>query len=534
MEAILRWVMLRTRRSPLRHLWNGLYLGTAHGAAAWIGRGGSSVYLLGSLAEGEPLYGLSDIDLVGVAEDRSSRDRLARRVELLHRLVPGLGQLMAHVWLYDKTDFAAVSRSPYPTYELPSARAAFAGGSAPRDSAALLERPGLRPPGQDWRRLRGSEIAEARHASRQDERIAAWLELQYRWKLAYTMLGLREPSRQTVTARIATLVAEASRIWLWLAAGEHVPGRQAPLRRAGELLADERESLLIASALLERLPRSSRAPLHELWPCYVRLSSLIAARIEAEVSRSGATRVELDGDPLGMPLLDWRGLALPPVDWSTAELPVVPLESFQIMDDDGMEPGAVLEAATSNTGRIWRSLRSRHLLLRPNLDVWGSGRLRSIEIPCTDPVSFALAGGHATALFPDVRGWSARDRAARAVAEHRAWLHQEAAAVAEPPAWAGRPPLATWPTPASVSLLLCAARAALFLESLERHTPRLTLTPAATVSSLAARDPSAGEIGPAVLTLLSERVPRRPDLAVLMRLRAAVIRLPPYAARVVC
>jgi len=37
-----------------------------------------------------------------------------------------------------------------------------------------------------------------------------------------------------------------------------------------------------------------------------------------------------------------------------------------------------------------------------------------------------------------------------------------------------------------------------------------------------------------VLTLLSERVPRRPDLAVLMRLRAAVIRLPPYAARVVC
>ena len=56
----------------------------------------TNVYLRGSLASGEPLYGLSDIDLVAVAADESESRRVRRRFEALCRALPPLRGLMPH------------------------------------------------------------------------------------------------------------------------------------------------------------------------------------------------------------------------------------------------------------------------------------------------------------------------------------------------------------------------------------------------------------------------------------------------------
>ena len=58
----LRAIVLRTARSPLKPLWRGLYAAIARGVALVVAprRTRASVYLTGSLASGEPLYGLSD------------------------------------------------------------------------------------------------------------------------------------------------------------------------------------------------------------------------------------------------------------------------------------------------------------------------------------------------------------------------------------------------------------------------------------------------------------------------------------------
>jgi hypothetical protein len=101
----------------------------------------------------------------------------------------------------------------------------------------------------------------------------------------------------------------------------------------------------------------------------------------------------------------------------------------------------------------------------------GLGRLRALQCELTDPVSLALLDGRDTASFPGVAGWSARDWARRAVAEHGAWLETRPES-ADPPPLAGP---------------IMAARAALLLSSLEEGDPLLTLTPTATLRELADR-----------------------------------------------
>ena len=108
----------------------------------------------------------------------------------------------------------------------------------------------------------------------------------------------------------------------------------------------------------------------------------------------------------------------------------------------------------------------------------------------TDPVSFALLDGAPAARFPRVRGWSAADLAERALSEHRAWLRTR------------RVPARPWmpPPPASqpLALLLTAARAALFAQSVARGEPELIVEPAELGRRLgAAGEAAVGAIYPA-------------------------------------
>jgi hypothetical protein len=93
----------------------------------------------------------------------------------------------------------------------------------------------------------------------------------------------------------------------------------------------------------------------------------------------------------------------------------------------------------------------------------------------------------------------------------------------------GRPP-PSWDTPATRSLLLSAARAGLFLLSIEEGTPVLPLTHQATVEAWGPRDPFAAEAAAAALQGLGsdERRPRYEDLVALVD---SVHRIAPYTAR---
>jgi hypothetical protein len=103
--------------------------------------------------------------------------------------------------------------------------------------------------------------------------------------------------------------------------------------------------------------------------------------------------------------------------------------------------------------------------------------------------------GTRKASFPNVPGWCARDVARRAVAEHRAWLELESDRT--PPAvrgWIEPQEPSTAPTGGSLFRLLTAARAALFLESVEQGNPRLPLTVAALAEEIAQKVPQAATI----------------------------------------
>jgi hypothetical protein len=138
-----------------------------------------------------------------------------------------------------------------------------------------------------------------------------------------------------------------------------------------------------------------------------------------------------------------------------------------------------------------------------------------VHCELTDPVSFALLRGERFASYPNVAGWSVTDTAARAVAEHKAWLSER-----DPAGDAGR----------EVSMLITAARAALLHESLREGHPRLALTVAGTLRQLRLRQPGSSVVVDAV----EEAYPQwrtagvAPGERIVDALRSLVTQLGPY------
>ena len=534
----LRRIMLRTARSPLRPLWAGLYALIARLVALIVAprRTRTSVYLSGSAASGEPLYGLSDIDLVAVAEDESEARRVRRRYEALCRALPPLRGLIPHFWTYDARGLARILAGSYLVNGLVDEHAVFLAEDAVDDGGGLLERPGLYG-GPDWRRLRGG-IRVVRRPDPQTRLHAAWLELQHRWRYAFRACGEEADVHRPTLA--VGLVAEAARIWLWLAHDERHDGKQAPLERALCLMDAEEEGLRYALEVHRAVHRSPAVAVERLLACFVRVSDAIAGLVDETALGSGVTQVHLLGAELGAPsahevvLLDWRALALPPLDPSIPGLTCVVEERLVRVDDDPTDPAALMAAAArAETGRV-PALRHGSLLIEPALDVWGHGRLRLVQCRASDPVSAGLLDGNAHAAFPDVAGWSARDWARRAVAEHRAWLFAGRNQRPSPHRWMGPRPANVWATAtaATLGLLLSAARSARFLESIEEGRPELTLRFSDLPAALAARHPGLGADAAEACAALDEsrreRVPLPPELA--GHLRRQVESLPAYTA----
>jgi hypothetical protein len=141
----------------------------------------------------------------------------------------------------------------------------------------------------------------------------------------------------------------------------------------------------------------------------------------------------------------------------------------------------------------------------------------------------ALINGSATASFPDLSGWSARDCARRALDEHRGWLELGTGAGGRLPYWIKGD---TWPEVIELAGLFTAARAAMFADSLEAGDPELQLTAATIAGRLAEYGTTAGAAAGAAYEELSEctRHERAPDARVVGGLRAVVQALPGYTS----
>jgi GT2 family glycosyltransferase/predicted nucleotidyltransferase len=486
----LRLVVLRSERTALRPLWRLVHAAALRVTLRVLRARGTeaAVYLKGSFAFDEPVYGLSDIDVIAVVPDNrtepgANRVALKQRWARVGRLLPPLGLLMQHFWVYEESELRRVAAETRYTERLTAAPGPM------HDDMGLLDHPPLSGASRDWRLVAGIDRRTPdRLPDTQTRRLTGWLELQFLWRLAYHATA--RPGAAHVRYLCVKLLADTTRVWLWITRAEHVPRRRDALTRGLALLPAEEEALREALRLQREPNRPPGDALDRLLPAFVRLTSLIAAEIGAGIADDGFTDVRLvAGDERELALVasarprvqrmlpDVSSPRLNPlVDWRSLASRSLPDEAFVLFpgDPDNLKP--IKRAADEMVAGLHPALRTDGLLLFPArmLD-----ELRTAQCEATDPVSFAVADGRTTARFPRVRGWSARDWAVSSVAEHGAWL-------------AARPQLPD-PRPDCESMLeqlgrlLTAARAALFLESLDEGAPELALPVAAVAATLGAR-----------------------------------------------
>jgi predicted nucleotidyltransferase len=498
--------MLRTARTPLRHVWAMAYAATTRALAAYLGRSrpGAAVYVCGSLGAGEPAYGSSDIDLVVTVPDgdpsgtqraavQERWSRLKRRLSVLDSLVD--------LSVYEESALREAVAATTMTFGLGEARSLYFGPRASAGSVALHEGPGLYGPTEGWRLVAGPERRPAAVERAADEELTgAWLQLQSWWRWAF--LACAQPERPWVRQHSAKLVSEPLRILLWLRERERLPGRTDLLRRAASAAPEHGEA--IDWALEQLRARSVPGPeaLARALPWFVELSQEIAVVFCERAGEGEEVALAAEEDELPPPP------ALPLADWAARVFPWFTDETLSPRDADPGDPLALAAACTASSGWSYSALRAGPLLVLPTAQTAsGRGRLRAAQCAATDPVSFGLLEGSPVARFPVLRGWSARDSAARAVAEHAACLRYDAARVERD----------------SLSKAFNAARASLFWESLDARRPELPLTVAATAHMLG---PAADEIHAEYVRSREQR--RVPEESAVRELLEIVRELPAY------
>src|SRR6478736_1441270 len=168
----LQALVLRTGAGPLGPLWRAGYAALARVIAAWLRRGspGTSVYLGGSFGFGEPVPGVSDLDVIAVCP--GDPEAIRRRWRRVAGRVPLLDRIAADVFVYGSEELVRAA-APCPV-----SPETFARRDDLHDEAGLTVRPGPFGATREWRLFAGPERREPRSTDAQSRRIAAWLELQ--------------------------------------------------------------------------------------------------------------------------------------------------------------------------------------------------------------------------------------------------------------------------------------------------------------------------------------------------------------------
>ena len=473
-------LIIRTAGGPLRIVWRGIYELVVR-MVAWsyqlIDRE-ATVYVAGSLGRGEPVYGLSDFDMVVVTPGRRRR-RLARHQARLDRFVPGQPREVLEIAVCKEDDLRRTTAETVLTQGLddgsPSGLLADVGWQI---VAELQERPGVGQPVHAWRHVAGPERRPGpQRADRDRRRLAGWLELQHWWR--HGMRGCLEPTMPFASHLCVKLVAEPLRAWFWLEKGVSPATRRETLLLALRQLPEEEPVLRQALELERTMHRLPQARIADALGFLVRLTDRAALALERDAAETGVTGVRLVGGAgeLLIPGGDVPAGAVPLADWRTLVAPRLPDEALVPVAGDPADPKSLAEAA-----RAWRPgvvpvLRTETAVVLPTTETYSETVLRAVSCSTSDPVSWASLGGRDVATFPELLGWSARDVAWRATVEHAAWLQ------------APGPPMRRYltlgdtpPEILTLARLVTAARAGLFAASIERGDPALAVTARATAA----------------------------------------------------
>jgi hypothetical protein len=479
-------LVLGSSRTPLRHVWSLAYRVLARGVIAVLIRGepGAAVYARGSFGGSEFVPGLSDVDLAIIVAGKDAAERVRRRWVRLARALPPVGLVVDIPRVYAQDALRELAGTSTLTY----AGAAYTDPPRTRDAVRMLERPELDGATAAWRPLRGPDRRPATAPrDAQAQRVAAWLELVYWWRWAFSACAGAPGPR--LAAQCVKLVAEPGRIWLVLRHGERTATREEALALLLRRLPEEEAALLSVIALQQDLARAPEPPLADILPVLIGLSKRIAAVLCEQLAEAPVTEVALAGDAAALPLADWRALVCPPA----ADERLLPIAG------DVADPGVLGSAALAHETGPYPVLRTGELLLLPGVQ-WMRTRMRSVQCAATDPVSFALLDGARTARFPAVAGWSIHDAARRAVTEHAARLRA---------------------APGDFGALLTAARAGLLEQSLRRGAPELALTAADAVARLP------GDAGAEALHHHRAGTPPPPAVVAALRERVLALLSPP-------
>src|SRR3954454_2715168 len=208
-------LVLRSDRGPMQAVWRLAYRAAARGYAAYVTRGepGASAYVRGTLASGEAIAGLADIDVEVVVESADARPRVRERFRRVRHALPVVGDLLfdwPNVFTRDELERAATQTAFTYGLEASPPAAAYLGHQADPQHARLLERPELYGPARSWRRISGPARPLPAAPSHPDaRRLAAWLELQNWWRWAFAACATSD--RPRVPQLCVKLVADPFR-----------------------------------------------------------------------------------------------------------------------------------------------------------------------------------------------------------------------------------------------------------------------------------------------------------------------------------
>lgn len=502
--------MLRTTGTPLRTAWATAYASVMRTAVVSLRLKypDAAIYLKGSFASREAVYGTSDIDLVVVLPGEATQAgapqlRARESWKRFCQRFPLFKLVIQHCWFYEEDDLRQSTSASCLTHGLASNpgavedRAAFLGPHALRDHAGLHTRPSLYGVRGEWKRLAGRDrLPKDVHDDPQSRRIAAWLDLQYWWRHAFQ--ACVEPERAHVPLLCVKLLAEPVRLLLWSKRGERVATREAALRRGLAELPDLRDFFQLGLDLMKALPLSPNPPIPETIAGLLRQTELLAQQMRAAADAAGYLDVRLTGaneiivTPDARNRMDaliaqgYSAELLPLADWRARAVPGVPDEALMLIRPAQVDSSFLAVTAGEDVGDAIPGFRYQSVMLLPTTDP-ERGMLRSVQCQPTDPVSTALADGRTVARFPELAGWSAIHSARRAVSEHRGWLESDDW-VSPPHGWVGMQSAPDNPVARTLGLLFTAARAALFLESIIEGDPQLPVTVAGVTERMAERD----------------------------------------------
>jgi hypothetical protein len=411
--ALQRALLRAGRRSAVRTVASAGYELTARAYARWLlrGVGGATAYLRGGLAQREVRPGFSDVDLALVVPDRAAAARAQARHAELERRAPWLAQAVLEVpRIYARDDLDRIAGHCMLTFP----GSAFAPGG-PRGIVRHLQQPGVTPAAASWRRLHGPERRPPEPPrDAETQRLAAWLEVQYVWRFAWTAFddALPPPRAADVMASVVLRSAAACRS-LGVAAGDVAFAERIRRDPASAPPDATRRLLTTALHLADALAAEVEGAAGE--GVGVRLAGAAAAG-EAE-RRQGAVAAADAARRAASP-------RLPLADWHAVVVPDDVVATFALHPGDATDPQVLAAALRAAGPGHYAALRfGRLLLLAPAR--FGDSQMRAIQCSATDPVSFALLRGDDEARFPAHLGLSAHDWARRAVAEQRA-AHERA------------------------------------------------------------------------------------------------------------